>query len=310
MNVSSLSLRDLEYVLAVAEQRHFGKAAALCAVSQPALSAQIKKIEELTGLRIFERSRRHVSVAPQAEAFLEQVRVVLNEARRLVELVTAKREPLSGVFRLGVIATVGPYLLPHLIRPLRKKYPKLQLIIREGLTDGLLAELRAGHLDAVIASDTFKDDSLSIDILFQEPFLLAAPKDHPLMLQDSLLPRHLKASEMVLLEDGHCLKDQVLEVCPANSRGNHRRYHTTSLETLRHLVASGLGYTLMPLLAVRPGAEFGGLVSYRGFDGRPVGRNIILVHRKRYANTADIKALVGLLVERAPEGMLPVRAGR
>src|SRR5262245_44725975 len=152
MNISWLTLRDLQYVVSVAEHQHFGKAAAACHVSQPALSAQIRKIEDMLGVQIFERSNRRVSITREGQAVADQARVVLEEAYKIGEMASFVREPLAGPFRLGAIATVGPYLMPHLLAPLRKSYPKLNLFLREGLTDPLLGELKAGQLDAVIAS--------------------------------------------------------------------------------------------------------------------------------------------------------------
>lgn len=305
MNISALTLRDLEYLVAVAEQEHFGKAATACHVSQPALSGQIKKVEDFLGVRLFERSNRNVSVTPVGQRIVSQARVVLEEARKIADLARAdKQAPLTGQLRLGAIATLGPYYLPHVLAPLRKSFPKLELHLKEGLTDGLLADLRAGTLDVALASPTFQDDAFRVIPLFVEPFLLAAPKGHELSTKPSLRSSDLKAAEMVLLEDGHCLKDQTLELCPANRRGNIRQYHVTSLETLRHLVATGLGYTLIPLLAAGDEPRLKNLITYRAFDGKPVGREIVLVCRKRYPRMSDIDTLAEFLKKTRPEGTL------
>ena len=291
MNIAWLTLRDLQYLVAVADHQHFGNAAAACHVSQPALSAQIRKIEDTLGVQIFDRSNRRVAITPEGQPIAAQARVVLEEAYKIADLTGSGRSPLSGSLRLGAIATVGPYLMPHLLAPLRKAYPKLNLFLREGLTDELLSELKAGHLDAVIASDTFQDASLRTIPLFFEPFVLAAPRTHQLASKQRLTRRDLDSEQMILLEDGHCLRDQTLNLCPANRRGATRQYHATSLETLRHLVAIGTGYTLIPQLAVQNDAQLKSLIRYREFDDPAVGRNVILVCRNRFGRMADIDAL-------------------
>jgi LysR family transcriptional regulator, hydrogen peroxide-inducible genes activator len=291
MNISWLTLRDLQYLVSLADHQHFGKAAAACHVSQPALSAQIRKIEDTLEIQIFERSHRRVAITAEGRTVADQARVVLEEAYKIGEMAQSGRAALSGPLRLGAIATVGPYLMPHLLGPLRKAYPRLELFLREGLTDELLGELKSGQLDAVIASDTFEDDSLRSIPLYFEPFVLAAPAAHPLAGKSGLRRRDLNSEHMIFLEDGHCLRDQTLDLCPSNRRGTVRQFYATSLETLRHLVATGTGYTLIPQLAVRDGDELKGLVRYRPFADGSVGRNIILVCRNRYGRMADIEAL-------------------
>src|SRR5438093_918932 len=213
MSISWLTLRDLQYLVAVADNSHFGKAAAACHVSQPALSAQIRKIEDVLGVQLFERSNRRVAITPAGEAVANQARVVLEEAQKIGELTRSAGQPLSGSLRLGSIATIGPYLTPHLLPQLRKVYPKIELFLREGLTEQLLVELRSGRLDAVIASDTFTDAALRAIARFFEPFFLAVPRSHPLSKKDSVQRRDLHPEQMVLLEDGHCLRDQTLDLC-------------------------------------------------------------------------------------------------
>ena len=303
MNISSLTLRDLEYLVAVADQQHFGKAAESCNVSQPALSAQIRKVEDFLGLQLFERSNRSVVITPAGELVARQARVVLEEARKILTLAQATNRPLSGSFRLGAIATLGPYLMPYLLEGLRKRFPKLELLMKEGLTDHLIADLRTGALDAVLAAPTFADDGLKLIPLFHEPFLLAAPKAHELASKEPLRVKDLHSEDMVLLEDGHCLRDQIVEVCPSNRRGNFREFHATSLETLRHLVASGFGYTLIPRLAIATHDRLKNLVSYRQFAGKRVGREIVLVCRERFGRMADIDALAAFIRENLPEGV-------
>lgn len=309
MNISALTLRDLEYLVAVADQRHFGKAAEACHVSQPALSAQIRKIEDFLGLQLFERSNRSVVITPAGDAVSRQARVVLEEARKIAAFAQDKNQPLTGSLRLGAIATLGPYLMPHLLGPLRKQFPKLEFLMKEGLTEDLIDDLRTGALDAVLAAPTFRTDSLKLIPLFHEPFWLAAPKGHELARKKPLRPADLDTAQMVLLEDGHCLRDQTVQFCPANRRGKFREFHATSLETLRHLVASGFGYSLIPRLAIDDSNKLRDLVTYRPFHAsKPIGRTIVLVCRERFGRMADIDALVAFLRENLPHGVLPLPA--
>lgn len=307
MNVSWLTLRDLEYLVAVAGHRHFGKAAESCHVSQPTLSAQIRKIEDFLGLQLFERSNRSVVITPVGEMAARQARIVLEEARKIAALALTASQPLSGSLRLGAIATLGPYLMPHLLGALRKRFPKLELLLKEGLTENLIEDLRTGALDAVLAAPTFRADGLKVSPLFHEPFLLAAPKTHDIAKKKPLRTKDLNSEQMVLLEDGHCLRDQSIDICPSNRRGKFREFQATSLETLRHLVASGFGYSLIPQLAVHDNDRLNNLVTYRMFEGaKRVGRTIVLVCRDRFGRMMDIDALAAFIRENLPHGVLPL----
>jgi LysR family hydrogen peroxide-inducible transcriptional activator len=302
MNISWLTLRDLQYLVAIADEEHFGKAAAACNVSQPALSAQIRKIEDVLGVQLFERTNRRVTITPSGRKVADQARIVLEEAAKIGGLAASEQRPLNGPFRLGAIGTVGPYLIPHLLAPLRKAYPKLELTLQEGLTEALLGDLRGGKLDAVIASDTFEDSSLTTIPLFYEPFVLAAPREHPLAKKAQVTRRDLNGEQMILLEDGHCLRDQALNLCPANRRGHIRQFHATSLETLRYLVATGSGYTLIPTLALRPDRQLKPLVRYRTFDDGQVGRNVVLACRNRFGRMPDVEELAAFIRKNVPPG--------
>lgn len=306
MTISWMTLRDLEYIVAVGEQKHFGRAARSCAVSQPALSAQLRKFEDRLGGRLFERSKRKVLITALGERVVPAARAILDQSRELLRLAQDERKPLSGRLRLGAIATIGPYLFPRILGPLRKRHPELDLQIREGLTDQLLAELKAGRLDAVIASPTFEEPGLEEVPLYFEEFLLEVASGHSLASKQPLRAGDLDPEEMVLLEDGHCLRDQALSFCPARSRSRGRtprQFHATSLETLHSLVASGAGYTLLPSLALRERDQtFKGLLERRRFAGGKVGREVILVHRKGSGMERDWKVLSQLIRESGPEG--------
>jgi len=290
-----ITLRDLEYLVAVAEHSHFGKAARAVNVSQPTLSGQTRKLEDILGVRLFERTNRSVVITEVGRKLAAQARIVLEEAQKLADLAHSPAAPLTGSLKLGAIATLGPYYLPHVLGPLRKAFPSLDLHLREGQTSELISDLRAGALDAVLASPTFPTDGLQLFPLFFEPFVLLTPKDHPLARREPLRSLDLRTSEMVLLEDGHCLKDQALQLCPKNRRGNLHPYQATSIETLRQLVATGHGYTLIPYLAATPDKRLKNLILYRKFPDKSVGRKIVLVCRRRFGRIEDINTLARFL---------------
>lgn len=304
MNIAGLSLRDLEYVVAVADHRHFGKAAERCAVSQPSLSAQVRKLEDLLGVTLFERTSRRVLPTPQGETVIRQARVVLEEARRLMAIARGTEGALLGRLAVGAIQTLGPYLFPHLLPAMRRRLPDVQLILSEGRTEGLLEELREGRLDAVLLSLPIEDEGLTGTSLFFEPFVLAHPAGHRLEGLPSIALTDLDPGELVLLEEGHCLRDQALAVCGTTARGMR---HATGLETLRHMVAAGTGYTLMPLLATGlaagDAATVGGLITYRPFDGDPPGRVIGLVWRASDPRGPGFRALANGLRDATPPGV-------
>jgi LysR family hydrogen peroxide-inducible transcriptional activator len=302
MNISWLTIRDLQYLVSVAQHLHFGRAAKATHVSQPALSAQIKKIEDFLGFSIFERTNRRVALTERGAAVVEQARVILEEAEKLTSLTgSEKRKQPAGTLRMGIIATLGPYYVPEFLPAIRKHFPDLNLFLKEGLTDGLLSDLRSGSLDVVLAARTFDETGFRIFPLFYEPFLLAVPRNHPLAKMSRVEAEDLKGEDMVLLEDGHCLRDQALKICPPNRRGNIRQFHATSLETLRYLVASGMGYTLMPKLAVRPEGAMKPLLKYRRVAGDSIGRSIVLVCREQSARIGEIGTLAEFLRKHPPE---------
>lgn len=299
MNIAGLSLRDLEYVVAVDEQRHFGRAAERCAVSQPSLSAQVRKLEELLGVPLFERTSRRVLPTPQGEAVIRQARKVLEEARRLLAIAAGMEGALVGSLSLGAIQTLGPYLFPHVLPVIRRCHPELELVLSEGRTDGLLEDLREGRLDTVLLALPIQAEGLEAEALYFEPFLVAHPAGHRLEGLPSILLADLDPGELVLLEEGHCLRDQALAVCGATARGMR---HATGLETLRHMVAAGAGYTLMPQLAAGPGSDVGGLVCYRPVDGDPPGRIIGLVWRASDPRGPGLRELAERLRAAPPPG--------
>jgi LysR family hydrogen peroxide-inducible transcriptional activator len=244
-----MNLRDLRYLVALADERHFGRAADRCHVSQPTLSAQIRKLEEYLGVSLVERQPRRVSLTEAGVKVVERARRLLLEADAIVELAKTDRDPLSGALRLGLIPTVGPYLLPHVVRRLKRELPRLKLMLYEHQTAPLLEKLRAGEIDMGILALPVPLDGLEAEPLYDEPFTLAVPAGHRLADNERVRVEDLKGETLLLLEDGHCLRDQALEVCSRIRVQEEQDYRATSLETLRQMVAAGHGVTLMPQLA-------------------------------------------------------------
>lgn len=299
--LARMTLQELRYLVALADTGHFGRAARACAVSQPTLSAAIKKLEGELGVVVVERTRRRVAITEIGRVLVEQARVVLDEARRFEELATQGRDPLVGDFRLGVIPTIGPYLLPHVVRKLRTGFPKLRLLLRELQTDPLLAELRAGRLDAGLLALPIAGDDLARVALYDEPFVLALPRGHPLGHKKRVRTDALGELPMLLLDEGHCLRDQALEICGRVSSRAREEVSGASLETLRNMVAAGVGATLLPQLAAA-GAQARRDVEVTGLTPEPT-RRVALLWRKAYARVESAHALAEHLRAHLPDGV-------
>jgi len=247
-----MNLRDLKYLVALAEHRHFGKAAAACFVSQPTLSTQIRKLEDELGVSLVERAPRKVMLTPAGHDAAARARVIVAEVEQMKEAARRSRDPEAGAVRLGIFPTLGPYLLPHVIPRIRERFPQLELLLVEEKSDVLLARLREGKLDAALLALPVLDDQLHSEFLFEEPFLLAVSAQHPLAGRKRLDVQELSAQRLLLLEDGHCLRDQALEVCRLFGANEKSEFRATSLETLRQMVAADVGITLLPTLSVKP----------------------------------------------------------
>ncbi|NIR28971.1 MAG: LysR family transcriptional regulator [Gammaproteobacteria bacterium] len=288
-----MNLRDLRYLVAVADLRHFGRAAEACFVSQPTLSTQLKKLEQHLGVQLVERSHRHVLITPVGEAIAARARRILQETDELVETARMHRDPLAGDLRVGVIPTLGPYLLPHLIPAARTALPRLRLLLYEEKTHHILAQLRQGILEAVILAVPVEDDGLDSELLFREPFLLAAPAAHAPARGRRARTEQLRDTPVLLLEEGHCLRDQALDVCHTVGATEAREFRATSLETLRQMVASGAGVTLLPELAARVNNEIpnGADIRLCRFEDPQPYRDIALLWRSGSAREPALKAL-------------------
>jgi LysR family hydrogen peroxide-inducible transcriptional activator len=301
-SIAGLSLRDLEYAVAVARERHFGRAAESCSVSQAALSEQVRKLEALLGVVLFERTKRRVEVTPRGAPLLRQAELLLADARRLTEAARTSAEPLTGVLRLGAIATLAPYYLPALIRGGRTRFPRLALRIKEALTDELLEALRGGNLDAALVALPIGDAGLVSETLFFEPFLLACPVEHPLATSPLPPMRDLPRADLLLMEDGHCLRDQALSLCNVGRLDPHTRF-ASSLEMLRHMIAAGEGYSVLPLMAAQDRMNLSSLIAYRELDDPEAGRTIGLVWRATETRADDLRTIAAYLRESAAEAL-------
>jgi LysR family hydrogen peroxide-inducible transcriptional activator len=303
MSIKNLGFRDLHYLVAIAEAGSFGKAALACGITQPALSERVKRIESTLGAQLFERSKRGVTITVIGTQVVSKARELLDEAAEIDQIVESGGEPLAGTLRVGAIATLGPYLFPVVLPELLRSYPKLDLVLHEGLTEVLLSRLLAGSLDVVLAAAPLPSAGITEVELFHEPFVLAAPISHPFAALKTVNPAKLCGDDMVLLEEGHCLSGQALDVCPAQQGRKRERLHAMSLETLRHMVAVGGGYTLLPSLAVGEHPPMTEMIRYvRLRDEKNYGRVITMAYRKSYSRAEELKILADVICKSLPVG--------
>jgi len=290
-----MTLTELRYIVAVARERHFGRAAEACFVSQPTLSVAIKKLEEELDVKLFERGTSEVSVTALGDAIVRQAQIVIEQAAAIKEIAQRGKDPLAGPLKLGIIYTIGPYLLPELVRHAIDLNPQMPLMLQENFTARLLDMLRTGELDCAIMAEPFPDGGLAIAPLYDEPFMIAVPKAHPLARRKSVSAEELKQETMLLLGTGHCFRDHVLEVCPEYARfsseaeGIRKSFEGSSLETIKHMVASGMGVTVVPQLSVP--AEPQPHVSYVRFAAPVPSRRVVLAWRRSFTRYEAIAAL-------------------
>lgn len=290
-----MNLRDLKYLVALMDHKHFGQAAEACFVSQPTLSTQIKKLEDELGVPLVERSSRHVMLTDVGLEIAGRARAVLDEVNQMRELARRTRDPEAGTIRMGIFPTLAPYLLPHVIPQLRKRFAKLTLLLTEEKTEEVLRRLRDGRLDTAVLALPVGDATLHEEFLFEEQFLLAVPDTHPIARQKKLTTADLEGLDLLLLEDGHCLREHALAVCRLSGADEQSGFRATSLETLRQMVGSGVGITLLPALAVQPPvAPMPGLRLLR-FSEDPPSRRIGLVWRRSSAFGPFLKRLAKVL---------------
>ena len=278
-----MNLRDLKYLVALADHTHFGRAAAACFVSQPTLSTQMKKLEDELGVALVERAPRKVMLTPVGREIADRARHVVDEVEQMREVARRSQDPEAGTVRLGLFPTLGPYLLPHVVPRIRARFPRLELLLVEEKSPGIIARLRSGKLDVGLLALPVHDDQLHAEFLFEEPFLLAVPETHPLAERESLSLKELSKERLLLLEDGHCLRDQALDVCELAGASEMTDFQATSLETLRQMVAANVGVTLLPMLAVKPPVARSHDIHLLGFRDSQPSRQIAMVWRKSSA---------------------------
>jgi LysR family hydrogen peroxide-inducible transcriptional activator len=292
-----MTLTELKYIVAVARARHFGHAAESCFVAQPTLSVAIKKLEDELGVVLFERGGSEVSVTPLGAQIVAQAERVLEQTAAIKELAKQNKDPLAGALRLGVIYTIGPYLLPPLVKNLIDNVPQMPLVLQENFTVRLLELLRQGELDAAIMALPLPDHGMSMQTLYDEPFVVAMPKSHPWAKRTEISAQDLKTETMLLLGNGHCFRDQVLEVCPEMARfsspgnGMQRTFEGSSLETIRHMVASGIGLTVLPRASVPDMHDKNGMLAFVPFQAPVPDRRVVIVWRKSFTRRAAIDAV-------------------
>jgi LysR family hydrogen peroxide-inducible transcriptional activator len=288
-----MNLRDLRYLVALADLKHFGRAAEASFVSQPTLSTQIKKFEDELGVPLIERNPRNVLLTDVGEAVVARARLMLREADEIKNIARRAKDPSSGAVKIGIFPTLGPYLLLHVVPQLVAKFPKLELMLFEEKTEVILKKLHDGELDAGILALPIHDESLHAEFLFEEPFLLAVPKAHTFAKKKNVTLKDLETEQLLLLDDGHCLRDQALEVCQLAGARERTGFRATSLETLRHMVSANVGMTLLPMLAVQPPVPPTPNVTLVPFVSPAPHRRIAMVWRRTSALTAFLYQLVG-----------------
>jgi LysR family hydrogen peroxide-inducible transcriptional activator len=292
-----MTLTELKYIVAVAREKHFGHAAEACFVAQPTLSVAIKKLEDELGVIIFERGGTEISVTPLGTQIVAQAERVLEQTAAIKEIASQNKDPLSGPLRLGIIYTIGPYLLPPLVKTMIEQVPQMPLILQENFTVRLIELLRQGELDAAIMALPFPEQGLTVQPLYDEEFVVALPKHHRWASRIAIDAHDLKNETMLLLGNGHCFRDQVLEVCPEMSRfstagdGIARSFEGSSLETIRHMVASGIGITVLPKGSIPDMNDKNGMLRYVPFTKPLPSRRVVIAWRKSFTRHAAIEAV-------------------
>lgn len=301
-----MTLQELKYLVALATHRHFRRAAEACHVSQPTLSIQIKKLEEALGITLIERSGRVVELTTQGREVVNRARLILDEAQAIREIAKRTSDPLAGPLRLGVIPTLGPYMLPWLIPAVRQRFPKLWLIPHEDLTAPLLEDLKTRRIEAALLSLPLGEEGFAEAPLFDEPFRAVCPADHPLAAQESIASQDLAGERLLLLTEGHCLREQTLALC-GGGQGlgfvTETGFRAASIETIRHYVALGMGVTILPVLAAEGGAPEGVVVRPLA---TPTGRRIGLVWRKTSPYASDMARLSAAICASLPPQVQPL----
>ena len=284
-----MNLRDLKYIVEVAREKNFARASAKVFVSQPALSMQIKKLEETLGVEIFERDKQNFLITPVGAEIIKKAEIILQESEEIKMIAKNSKDPHKGEIRIGAFPTVASYFLPNFVKNIHKKFPHLKIFLIESKSNELITKLKSGEIDFCLLAMPIKDDNLIGEKIFSEKFLLATPKGHPFSKKSKIQIKELKNQELMLLEDGHCLRDQALEICSMVRAYENQDFRATSLETLRQMVANGTGITLIPEIAVRSDDK----ISYVKIFNAPF-RTIGIHYRKSSVQKNLIKEIIKL----------------
>jgi LysR family hydrogen peroxide-inducible transcriptional activator len=292
-----MTLTELRYIVAVAKEKHFGRASEACFVSQPTLSLGVKKLEEELGVVIFERGHHEIVITPVGRRIVEQAERILEESNTLKRLAKEIADPLVGPLRLGAIYTVGPYLLPGLLPAVKDRAPKMTLIVEENYTEVLTERLKSGALDVAVLSLPYKEPGISTYPLYDEPFVVLLPSGHPLAQESRISPDRLSDETVLLLGKGHCFREQVLEFCPqcrkrAADDDLQRALEGGSLETIRYMVASGAGVTILPCTAAGADRYSQRLLTIRRFEGIQPSRRVVLAWRNSFPRARAIQTVI------------------
>ncbi len=292
-----MTLTELRYVVALAQERHFGRAAQKCFVTQPTLSLAIAKLEDELGVLLFERNKSEVLVTALGAEIVDQARRVLDEAGKLQSLAKGSGDQLAGALRLGVIPTIGPYLLPELVPILRKRAPAMPLMIEENFTGNLVPMLRDGDVDAAIIALPFVVPGVKTRTLYEEPFSVVVPEGHGWAKKRRVRPDELSSENLLVLNAGHCFRDQVLEACPGQSNtASPEGRSGSSLETIRNMVASGLGVSVLPAMALQP-RYVNALVKEIPFTDPAPSRKVAIAWRASFSRPKAVEALAEAVLE-------------
>lgn len=300
-----MTLTELRYIVMLARERHFGRAAEKCHVSQPTLSVALKKVEQRYGIILFERSSADVRLTPIGEQIAAQAERVIEEANKLKEIAAQGKDPLLGPLRLGVIYTIAPYLLPRLIPALHARAPRMPMYLQESFTHSLAEQLRRGDLDAIVVALPFAEPGIVSRVLYDEPFRVALPTGHPLATQTSIAPDQVAAENLLLLGHGNCFRDQVVQACPHLSApgGDSGALESGSLETLRHMVASGAGMSVVPASAAETWPQEDALLQIRPFSEPVPSRRVVLAWRVSFPRPQAIDVLRAAILDAPPPGV-------
>ena len=300
-----MTLTELRYIATLARERHFGRAADRCHVSQPTLSVALKKFEQRYGVILFERSSAEVRLTPVGELVAAQAERVLAEAAKLAELTAQAQDPLSGPLRLGVIYTIAPYLLPRLIPALHARAPHMPLYLQENFTVRLAEQLRRGDLDAIVVALPFSEPGVVSVAVYDEPFCVALPVGHPLCDRKAISPDEIDSENLLVLGNGNCFRDQVVQACPrlSSAQGMDGAREGSSLETVRHMVASGAGISVVPVSAAESWPHDGPLLDFRGFSDPAPYRRVVIAWRATFPRPQAIDVLRAAIRAAPPAGV-------